>query len=57
MFFVGLAAYDASSLGVVVIGVFVILVMMLQFIVYGTHYCATFASRVLRALAARASGV
>jgi hypothetical protein len=56
MFFLGLVAYDARPLGVVVIGVFIILVMMLQFIVYGTHF-ATFALRVLRTQAARASGV
>ena len=57
LLFVGLVAYDARPLGVVVIGVLVILVMMLQFIVYGTHYCATFALRVWRARAVRASEV
>ena len=56
LFFVGLVAYDARPLGVVMIGVLVILVMMLQFIVYGTHYCATFVLRVWRrAFAAWAS--
>jgi hypothetical protein len=57
MIFVGLVAYDARPLGVAVIGVLVILVMMLQFIVYGTHRCATLALRVWRTGVVRASEV
>ena len=57
MSFLGLVAYDARPLGALVIGVLVILVMMLQFIVYGTHHCAMFALRVWRAGAATVSEV
>ena len=57
MSFLGLVAYDARPLGVVVIGTLVILVMMLQFIVYGTHRCATLALRIWRTGVARASEV
>jgi len=57
MSFLGLIAYEARPLGVLVIGVVVILVMMLQFIVYGTHHGATFVLRVWRAAAVRASEV
>ncbi|KIM36083.1 hypothetical protein M413DRAFT_78631 [Hebeloma cylindrosporum] len=55
--FPGLIAYDATPIGVVVAGVLVVLMMILQFIVYGTHRCAMFASRVLRARAIKASEV
>ena len=37
MAFLVLVAYDAWPVGVLVIGVMVLLVMMLQFIVYGMH--------------------
>jgi hypothetical protein len=40
-----------------VIGVLVVLVMVLQFIVYGTHHCAMSALRVWRARALRSSEV
>jgi len=48
MSFMGLIAYDARPLTVLVIGVLVILVMILQFIVYGTHQFATFALRIMK---------
>ena len=37
MVFLGLIAYDAWPIGVLVIGVLVTLMMLLQFIVYGMH--------------------
>ena len=37
MVFLGLVAYDVWPIGVSVIGVVVILMMLLQFIVYGMH--------------------
>ena len=37
MTFLGLIAYDTWSVGVLVLGVVVVLVMTLQFIVYGVH--------------------
>jgi len=49
MAFMGLVAYDVEPIGVLAIGIVVFLVMTLQFIVYGTHQCATSASRVCRA--------
>jgi len=48
MSFMGPIAYDAGPLSVLVIGVLVVLVMILQFIVYGTHQVATFALRTLK---------
>jgi hypothetical protein len=41
MTFLGVVAFDASPVGVLVIGVLVLLVMTMQFIVYGTHQFAT----------------
>jgi len=52
MAFLGLVAYDAWPVGVLVIGVVVILVMILQFIVYGMHRFVAFALRIWRAGAA-----
>jgi len=49
MAFLGLVAYDAWPVGVLVIGVLVILVMILQFIVYGMHLFAAFTLRIWRA--------
>ena len=40
MTFLGFVAYDAWPVGVLVIGVFVILMMILQFIVYGVYQFA-----------------
>jgi len=48
MSFLGLIAYDARPVSVLVIGMIVILVMALQFIVYGAHHCATSALRILK---------
>ena len=43
MTFLNLVAYDASPIGVLVIVILVVLVMTVQFIVYGTHqFAATF---------------
>jgi hypothetical protein len=42
----GLIAYDTWSVGVLVIGAFVVLVMMLEFVVYGMHRIVTSASRI-----------
>ena len=41
MTFLGLVAFDASPVGVLVIGILVVLVMIIQFIIYGTHHFAT----------------
>ena len=49
MAFLVLVAYDAWPVGVLVIGVLVILVMMLQFIVYGMHQFFASALRIWRA--------
>ena len=57
MSFLGLIAYDAKPTGVLVIGVLIILVMFLQFIVYGTHRCATLALQFWRFRMVRASEV
>jgi len=48
MSFMGLIAYDARPLSVLMIGVLVVLVMILQFIVYGTHQFATSAWRTIK---------
>jgi len=44
--FLGLIAFDARPVSVIMIGVLVVLVMLLQFIVYGTRKFAIFASRI-----------
>ena len=49
MAFLGLIAYDAWPVGVLVIGVMVFLVMTLQFIVYGVDHIFAFALRTWRA--------
>jgi len=49
MAFLVLVAYDAWPVGVLVIGVMVILVMILQFIVYGMHQFFASALRIWRA--------
>ena len=49
MAFLGLVAFDVSPIGVLVIGILVVLVMTIQFIVYGTHQCATSSVHVWRA--------
>jgi hypothetical protein len=49
MAFLGLLAYDTWSIGVLVIGVLVILMMILQFIVYGVHQFVRSALRLWRA--------
>ena len=41
MTFLGVVAFDVSPVGVLVIGILVLLVMSMQFIVYGTHQFAT----------------
>jgi len=46
MVFLGLVAFDASPVGVFVIGILVGLVMIMQFIVFGTHQFVAFALRV-----------
>ena len=48
MVFMGLVAYDAVPVGVVVIELLVVLVMTLQYIVYMTHQCAMSVSHVWR---------
>ena len=55
MSFLGLIAYDARPVVVLMIGVLVVLVMILQFIVYGTHHCATSVLHVWRSGAVMAS--
>jgi len=55
MSFLGLIAYEARPVVVTMIVVLVGLVMVLQFVVDGTHYCATYALRVWRAGAVRDS--
>jgi len=47
--FLGLVAYDAWPIGVPVIVLLVVLVMLLQFIVYGMHQFATYALNIRRA--------
>ena len=47
--FLGLVAYDVWPIGVLVIGVLVVLLMALQFIVYGMHQFAASALRIWRA--------
>jgi hypothetical protein len=47
--FLGLVAYDVWPIGVLVIGVLVILLMALQFVVYGVHQFAASALRAWRA--------
>jgi hypothetical protein len=49
MTFLGLVAFDASPVGVLVIGILVVLVMTIQFIVYGAHRLATTSLHVWRA--------
>ena len=49
MAFLGVVAYDASPAGVLVIGILVVLVMIVQFIVYGTHRFAASSLRIWRA--------
>jgi hypothetical protein len=49
MTFLGLVAFDVSPVGVLVIGILVVLVMTIQFIVYGTHRFATSSLHVWRA--------
>jgi len=49
MAFLLLIAFDASPLGVLMIGILVILVMTMQFIVYGTHQFALSTLRVWKA--------
>ena len=52
MAFLGLVAYDAWPVGVLVIGVVVVLVMTLQFIAYGMHQFFAFSLRIWRVGAA-----
>jgi len=47
--FLGLVAYDVWPIGVMVFGVLVMLLMALEFIVYGVHQFAASALRVWRA--------
>ena len=49
MLFLGLIAFQAWPEGVLVIRALVVLVMILQFIVYGTHRCVMSALHVCRA--------
>jgi len=49
MTFLGLVAFDASPVGVLVIGILVVLGMTMQFTVYGTHRFATISLHVWRA--------
>ena len=49
MTFLGLVAFDASPVGVLVIGILVVLVMTIQFIVYATHQFATSSLHIWRA--------
>jgi len=48
MAFLGLIAYNGWSVGVVVIGAFVVLVMILEFVVYGIHRIVASASHFWR---------
>ena len=50
MAFLGLVAYDGWSVGVLVIGMLVVLVMILPLIVYGVHRFTTSALDVCRAI-------
>ena len=49
MAFLGVVAFDVSPISVLVIGILVVLVMAMQFIVYGTHQFATSSLHVWRA--------
>jgi len=49
MAFLGVVAFDVSPIGVLVIGILVVLVMVMQFIVYGTHQFATSSLHLWRA--------
>ena len=49
MTFLGIVAFDASPVGVLVIGILVVLVMTIQFIVYGTHQFAVSSLHLWRA--------
>ena len=49
MFFLRLIAFDASPIGVLTIGISVVLVMTIQFIVYGMHQFATSSLHIWRA--------
>ena len=49
MTFLGLVAFDASPVGVLLIGILVVLAMTMQFIVYGTHQFAMSSLPVWRA--------
>jgi len=51
MAYLGLIAYNGSSVGVLVLALSVVLVMLFQFIVYGTHQVFTFTLNVWRAVA------
>ena len=51
MAFLGLVAFDASPIGVLVIGILVALVMTIQFIVYGMRQFAASSLHVWRACA------
>jgi len=51
MTFLGLIAYDAWPVGVLVISVLVVLVMFLEFVVYGAHRFVRSALYVCRAIA------
>ena len=46
----GLIAYDGWSVGILVIGLLVVLVMFLQFIVYGVHQFVASALQIWRAV-------
>ena len=46
----GFVAYDGWSVGVLVVGPFVVLVMILQFVVYGMHRTVTSAFHVWRVI-------
>ena len=48
MTFLGLVAFDASPIGALLIGILVVLVMAMQFIVYGTHQFAMSSLHVWR---------
>jgi hypothetical protein len=49
MFFLVLIAFDARPVGVLIIAILVVLVMSLQYIVYGAQQFARFASDICRA--------
>jgi hypothetical protein len=53
----GLIAYDRWSAGVLAIAVFVVFVMMLEFVVYGMHRIVTSASRVADLMVSAVQGL